>query len=544
MKNTKNVPRGTARWIGAALMLLPFATPAQTITDTRLFAPPAVQNNAMPWGIASSMSGVVSGTCSGTSVDSGFATLGNTPPIIAGYVTRGGVFSVTLQNAAVTTGCDRATGRFAYATDLVLDWLVIPSDWQVFQSTVYVSQGGGPSVTAKSPAVPIRLDTEFSVPYGISGIRGALAANGTGYRSCDGRVLDVTDRETMGVPPPPANFRTPIEMIRLTTSRCDPRDFLPALLNLQVPTRYDGVLVYDGSPGAWHKREIYCSMSGYSPGCNDGQYVKFERQANIPLRLPAAGGLSVIAFWSTQADVRGFDLQDMWWAGPGEAGWGLNIAKSGDNLFVAGFIYDSAGKPMWVYMPSGQWDPDTLVWHGDLYSPSAVRYGAYNPLLFRLGAPVGTGSLSFTDADNGHFDYTINGGSGGKVISRYVFAPRGDKPGQYTGIWWGGLDQSGWGLSVSHQASTVFATWYTYGDDGNTTWFFMPAGRQTAPGVFAGDLYSATGDAWAGLHYSSTSTKVTRVGTMELRFGSDKPGTMTAVVNGGTITLPLLKFDF
>ena len=124
-----------------------------------------------------------------------------------------------------------------------------------------------------------------------------------------------------------------------------------------------------------------------------------------------------------------------------------------------------------------------------------------------------------------------------------MFAAR-DKPGAYTGIWWGGVEQSGWGLSVSHQSDTVFATWYPYGDDGKATWFFMPAGQQSAPGVFKGDLYRTTGAPWAGMHYRGDSTKVTRVGTMELRFGTDRPGTMTAVVNGEVLTMPLMKFEF
>jgi len=179
-----------------------------------------------------------------------------------------------------------------------------------------------------------------------------------------------------------------------------------------------------------------------------------------------------------------------------------------------------------------------------LYSPQGARYNNYSANLFRLGAPIGTGSISFTNSEAGHFDYTINRRSGGKSIARYTFAPH-DAPGKYTGIYWAGdPEQAGWGLSVSHQANTLFATWYTYGVDSAPTWFFMPAGQQTAPGVFSGELYSAKGAAWAGVHYSSDATKVTRVGSMELRFGADKPGTMTAVVDGETITMPLMKFDF
>src|SRR5438552_6158939 len=38
-----------------------------------------------------------------------------------------------------------------------------------------------------------------------------------------------------------------------------------------------------------------------------------------------------------------------------------------------------------------------------------------------VGTPVGTGTLTFTDADNGTFAYTVNGISQTKAITREVF---------------------------------------------------------------------------------------------------------------------------
>ena len=274
-----------------------------------------------------------------------------------------------------------------------------------------------------------------------------------------------------------------------------------------------------------------------------GSYTKIGRDAIVPLYGDGAGVQAVVAFASNQQDVRGFDLQDMWWAGPSESGWGLSIAKAGDKLFVAGFIYDNAGKPTWVVMPSGQWDPQRLVWYGDLYTPTGSRFDSYNTALFSTGTAVGVGSVSFNNADVGHFDYTLANSPGGKSIGRYVFANRGETGGKYTGIWWGGVEQTGWGVFISHQADTVFATWYTYDLEGKATWYFMPSGRQSSPGVFAGDLYRTTGATWVGQHYSSDSTRVFKVGTMELRLEGSSTG-MKATVDGTTVTTPLQRFDF
>ena len=46
-------------------------------------------------------------------------------------------------------------------------------------------------------------------------------------------------------------------------------------------------------------------------------------------------------------------LQDMWWAGSAENGWGMSLVQHNDTLFGALYIYDRTGKPIWVVMPGG-----------------------------------------------------------------------------------------------------------------------------------------------------------------------------------------------
>lgn len=501
---------------------------AQTTSVTLSGGPPG---NFQRWGSSLTLLATVTGGCSASPTSANVST----------SVLRG-PGSVPVTPLTFNAGLPCNGGTFTWPFAFSPAWIEIDSDWQALRSTA-----SSPAGTGNSNVLSLRFDPEFVLSGGITA---TLATGAAGFSNCDGHVFELVDREAMGAPPPPPNFRTPFEMFRVTTSRCD--NGFPQLLNMRLPSGFGGTLVYDRISGTAQWRDTdppaFPCGTGPLPPCPlpvaTPPYRKFDYGANIGLFGDAAGVHALVAFWSRQPDVRGYDLQDMWWAGPSESGWGLNIAKSGDNLFVAGYIYDAEGKPMWVYMPSGRWDTNTMVWYGDLYSPQGSRYGAYDPLLFRAGTAIGTGSISFTDSENGHFDYTINGLSGGKAIGRYRFAPPQQQPGKYTGIWWGGFDQAGWGLSVSHQANTVFATWYTYGDDQKATWFFMPAGQQTAPGVFSGDLFRATGAPWAGRHYSADSTKITRVGTMELRFGNDRPGTMTAVVNGETIVMPLSRFDF
>src|SRR4051812_12846799 len=47
----------------------------------------------------------------------------------------------------------------------------------------------------------------------------------------------------------------------------------------------------------------------------------------------------------------------------------------------------------------------------------------------------------------------------------------------YQGLWWNAPagSESGWGVNITHQGSTVFATWFTYAADGKGIWLVMPS---------------------------------------------------------------------
>ena len=60
----------------------------------------------------------------------------------------------------------------------------------------------------------------------------------------------------------------------------------------------------------------------------------------------------------------------------------------------------------------------------------------------------------------------------------------------YQDLWWArtAAAESGWGINLSHQGDTIFATWFTYDIDGSSLWLVVTA-LKTAPGVYTGDLY-------------------------------------------------------
>ena len=231
---------------------------------------------------------------------------------------------------------------------------------------------------------------------------------------------------------------------------------------------------------------------------------------------------------------------DIWWAGETESGWGLSIGRNGDALFVAGFIYDYGGKPTWAVMQGGAWDASHTAWTADVYIPHGAPFDHYDASQFNLQALAGKATLQFSTPTSATFQYL---GGYKHAIQRYQFASAA--PGAYHGYWFGGAAQSGWGLHVAQQGDTIFATWYTYGADGTPTWFFMPGATKLSATHYSGGLYRTTGGSWPTMeHYDPNATKATAAGTLDLSFTSDSAGTMTAVVDGKTITTPIQRFGF
>lgn len=121
------------------------------------------------------------------------------------------------------------------------------------------------------------------------------------------------------------------------------------------------------------------------------------------------------------ADV---NVQGLWWRSPAgsESGWGLNLVQQGTILFVTWFTYDSDGSGLWLVMSDAR-RTAANTYAGTIYRTTGPAFSAVPFDSSRVVVtPVGSGTLSFTDADNGTFAYNVNGVSQAKPITRLVFA--------------------------------------------------------------------------------------------------------------------------
>lgn len=260
-----------------------------------------------------------------------------------------------------------------------------------------------------------------------------------------------------------------------------------------------------------------------------------------PAAMPPVSATFVVAGGSLIAPVA--PVADLWWGGASESGWGVNLAAQDDKLFISAFVYDASGNPTWLVMPEGRWDPTHTSWTGSFYKMHGSPLTSYSAAKLSAGS-AGAGTFDFGNPEAATFTLDAFGSSLTKRISRFVFSPD-PTVGSHAGLWWGGTGQDGWGLSLAQQGEGVFATWYSYGSDGEPQWLYMPGATKVAEGHYTGALYGTRSAPWMGAtSFDGSQTRSTQVGTLDLVFRDAQAGTMTAIVNGVKVVNEIQRFRF
>jgi len=250
------------------------------------------------------------------------------------------------------------------------------------------------------------------------------------------------------------------------------------------------------------------------------------------------------------------NYEGLWWKSPAasESGWGINFAHQGPVIFATWFTYDATGKAWWLVMTANQSAPN--VFTGTLFQ---TRGPAFNTVPFSPSAvsatAVGSGTLTFNDANNGTFAYTVNGVSQTKAITRQVFGPQptctfGAQSNlalatNYQDLWWASPanSESGWGINFTHQGDTIFATWFTYDLDGTPLWLVVTANKSAA-GVYSGTLYRTTGSPFSAVPFDPSRFVATPVGTATLTFTNGNAASFAYTVNGVSQTKAITRQVF
>jgi len=111
---------------------------------------------------------------------------------------------------------------------------------------------------------------------------------------------------------------------------------------------------------------------------------------------------------------------DLWWAGPAENGWGLNISQQADTLFSVWYTYDAAGAARWYVIPGGSWSHERYT--GRIYSTRSSPWLGVPYLSSSFAVTdVGSLTLSFQNENNASMIYNVGGVQQTKPIVRQPF---------------------------------------------------------------------------------------------------------------------------
>jgi hypothetical protein len=285
---------------------------------------------------------------------------------------------------------------------------------------------------------------------------------------------------------------------------------------------------------------------------DDGGWTQ-EGAGRAPDRIVMCAPLKDTQASSTPA----VNYQGLWWKAPAESesGWGINFAHQGDIIFATWFTYAFGGKPLWLVaelhrLPSGAFTGDVLTVTGPPFN--AVPFDPQG----RVETVVGTMTVSFAGVGIGTLSYTVYGIAQAKAIARQEFASPvpictwGAQQNlalatNFQDLWWASPagSEAGWGINFTHQGDIIFATWFTYGTDGQPLWLTVEAPR-TGGNVFSGFVRTFTGPAFNAVPFDPARVTETIVGAATFTFADGNNATFAYTVGSVAQTKPITRQVF
>ena len=139
-----------------------------------------------------------------------------------------------------------------------------------------------------------------------------------------------------------------------------------------------------------------------------------------------------------------------------------------------------------------------------------------NPIVVNPGVPT-------------TYTVTATNEAGPGVTASYPLVVTNQPPGlrNYTGHWWAGATENGWGMTLNQHEQTIFGVVYFYDATGEPTWAVMPGGTWNANfTAYTGDLYTPYGTPYTS-YDASQLVAGQPTGTMTLTFTSATNATMS-----------------
>ena len=190
--------------------------------------------------------------------------------------------------------------------------------------------------------------------------------------------------------------------------------------------------------------------------------------------------------------------------------------------------------------------PTLVVYHPSDTDQSGVAM--FNALTL---APVRE-RVALTGGNNGGCGFHLFNGldsefvttTSGFIKRNNAFAPAAAP--NFQALWYRAPAESeaGWGVNVTHQGDTLFATWFTYDLDGSQMWLVGPSVRRTSGNSYTGELFRTTGPAFSSVPFNPAQVAASVVGTVTFTFTDASNGMFNTTVNGVSQSRPITRQVF
>lgn len=107
--------------------------------------------------------------------------------------------------------------------------------------------------------------------------------------------------------------------------------------------------------------------------------------------------------------ARADDYTDIWWAGPTEDGWGVNLIQSQDFIFATFFVYGPAPAKTPIWYAGNLTRQSNGTFSGGLYQTTGTGFGVPWNSADHTSVQVGTATFNPIDNTSATLTYSVNG---------------------------------------------------------------------------------------------------------------------------------------
>jgi hypothetical protein len=232
-------------------------------------------------------------------------------------------------------------------------------------------------------------------------------------------------------------------------------------------------------------------------------------------------------------------LTGLWW-NAAESGWGIHLTQRGGNVFAAWYTYDGAGNAKWYVSTCAGAGATSGTCNGTLYEVTGPNFfgGTFNPALVNATS-AGNLRVNFSNVNAASMTYTVGSQTRTIALTRQPLASGTRPPAvDYSDIWWGGANESGWGMAMAQQYGITFLAWYVYDASGKPTW--QVATCTMSGNSCTGTLYRTTGPPF-GPTFNPGLVQAASAGSITVNFTDANRATLTYTVDGVSATKSITR---